>query len=1550
MRKAVRLIACVLCFILVFPSVSLPVFAYTSLGEVRAQEAVVQEIQDQVDSGSLGFFRANNGEESEAVQTILSRIETQGGDQWGTVNPGVEGDATNLENFRIAILMIIKGNELRAQEELFPGLEPLRVSDYLMALSEIQTSASKNLTQHSQMFNVGENLAWGYSWSNGVGPFEGWYFRERRVYVWYRDLLISEGTPDPDMDQVKARFNNATAEEKSRCISELGISSGQHQIGHYTNLVTATYTVSGAACCTDDDALYNSAYGQVFFYSDTSGQGSYTAEEYLNLFDAYCEDLYQRLEEETAELERLRANCIECNWGTPAWEWSADHTEATARFTNTLDPSLHRTVAATVTESHTDPDCLHDGGTVYTAEAFLDGERYTDTYTDTIPALGHDFGGNAAPDADGQFSAVCLRCGESVSFVVPSSLDLTYLYNTKAEPERFTNYFGLQDPVQDDRELFFFADGWDPDDYIVISSDGSVAEVEGIQPYLWDSWHVIMKDAGHACVTIRAKHLPLPEYDKVLEFDIEHAYGTAQYEWSADNSSVTGTIGCAAYSAHSITQTVATTVSTTATCTSDGVTTYTAPFEDPFTIQTKQVNTPALGHDWSEWTWDAENNELARVCSRDPSHWEAKDTVTEVSVLTETPRTGRTPNTALRVNAQGHDCTPSEMTWYECTGYAIRDGVLEMNDMTTEISQFRKAKTYVYHVRLCLDGWENGDGSAVFFNGTNVTYESSGVDEIHTVLVSREDPNWSDTIDVDIIFDALNGGYGKPEWTWAEDYLSAQAEFKNKQTGDARVVIAQVTGDYTDFTCEEGGNIIFTASAVLDGDTYTDVQHVTKGPGHQWIRVKNGERYSELYDRAWVVYRCDCDPEHTTEAEATRTYYTLTEPTCETDGLVHFGYTLEEENAPNGRMVQWAKRVTLPALGHDYQFSEWVWASDGSYAACRFVCSRDTSHVHDLEATIERETQADGSVRCTATVTLEDGTVYTDTKTVPAGHIHNFVLTGWNWAEDLSTAEAVFTCTGDASHTLTVHAQISVEQIAPTCTVPGRKIYTATAVFSGQTYTDVREQEGEPALGHDYQPTEWYWQEDYRHATLWFACAHDPSDIRRIRATVTPDYTDFSCETGGTIVYTAKAEFEGKEYTDIRTVETQPGHVWVFDDWRFAEEYDEAWACYHCDVDGTHRTEIPASNRRDYTKVLPNCVKDGRIYYYYELYSDDALDGVSRNVSDTVVFPALGHAYGDPQWHWEPDGSAASAVFSCTRCDEQQTVEASVTSRTAGKETVFTAEVLFGGQTYTDELRLAASQYLIVDPYSVKLRLGEIYPLTVESSGEVSWTSMNEKVATVDPDGVITAHYPGHAMIIASMGGLNAVCEVTVEFTDVTNTSDFFYAPVYWAVENGVTSGYTDKNGNLTGLFGPNDSCTRAQIVTFLYRAAGSPDVNTSGAAKFKDVKKSDYFYKPVLWAAQEGITTGYTDKNGKPTGYFGSNDECTRGQIVTFLYRWKGQPSINTSNLPSFKDVKKADYFYKAVVWAYQNNITTGLSKTKFAPNDVCTRGQVVTFLYRAR
>ena len=183
-------------------------------------------------------------------------------------------------------------------------------------------------------------------------------------------------------------------------------------------------------------------------------------------------------------------------------------------------------------------------------------------------------------------------------------------------------------------------------------------------------------------------------------------------------------------------------------------------------------------------------------------------------------------------------------------------------------------------------------------------------------------------------------------------------------------------------------------------------------------------------------------------------------------------------------------------------------------------------------------------------------------------------------------------------------------------------------------------------------------------------------------------------------------------------------------------------------------------------------------------------------------------------------------------------------------------------------------------------------------------------------------------------------------FDDVAMPSVFYFDPVYWALKSGITTGISGSN-----KFAPYDNCTRGQVVTFLYRAAGSPAVNTSNAPKFKDVKENDYFYKAVIWAAKNGITSGYTDKNGKPTGKFGPNDPCTRGQVVTFLYRAAGSPSVSASGAPIFSDVKKTDYFYNAVIWAAKKGITSGYSGTnKFGPNDKCTRGQVVTFLYRNR
>ena len=171
-------------------------------------------------------------------------------------------------------------------------------------------------------------------------------------------------------------------------------------------------------------------------------------------------------------------------------------------------------------------------------------------------------------------------------------------------------------------------------------------------------------------------------------------------------------------------------------------------------------------------------------------------------------------------------------------------------------------------------------------------------------------------------------------------------------------------------------------------------------------------------------------------------------------------------------------------------------------------------------------------------------------------------------------------------------------------------------------------------------------------------------------------------------------------------------------------------------------------------------------------------------------------------------------------------------------------------------------------------------------------------------------------------------------FTDVPIGS-FYEAPVLWAVENGITSGATETT------FNPNGACLRAQVVTFLHRAEGSP-APISPVNPFTDVKKTDFFYTPVLWAVHKGITNGVSQTT------FGSFTNCNRAAVVTFLWRTAGSPEPRTNRNP-FTDVKKTDFFYKPVLWAVENGITAGLTATEFGPGTNCNRAQVVTFLYRA-
>lgn len=167
-------------------------------------------------------------------------------------------------------------------------------------------------------------------------------------------------------------------------------------------------------------------------------------------------------------------------------------------------------------------------------------------------------------------------------------------------------------------------------------------------------------------------------------------------------------------------------------------------------------------------------------------------------------------------------------------------------------------------------------------------------------------------------------------------------------------------------------------------------------------------------------------------------------------------------------------------------------------------------------------------------------------------------------------------------------------------------------------------------------------------------------------------------------------------------------------------------------------------------------------------------------------------------------------------------------------------------------------------------------------------------------------------------------------FADVPE--DAYYADaVDWAVRNGITNGVAD------GIFAPDVSCTRAQAVTFLWRAAGAPAADAD--CDFTDVDPSDYYYDAVVWAVKNGIT------NGIGNGLFAPDEVCTRAQIVTFLYRMAGSPEADGK---AFGDVAADSYYASAVSWAVSEGVTNGVGNDSFAPDEVCTRAQIVTFLYR--
>ncbi len=252
-------------------------------------------------------------------------------------------------------------------------------------------------------------------------------------------------------------------------------------------------------------------------------------------------------------------------------------------------------------------------------------------------------------------------------------------------------------------------------------------------------------------------------------------------------------------------------------------------------------------------------------------------------------------------------------------------------------------------------------------------------------------------------------------------------------------------------------------------------------------------------------------------------------------------------------------------------------------------------------------------------------------------------------------------------------------------------------------------------------------------------------------------------------------------------------------------------------------------------------------------------------------------------------------------------------------------------------IELSADSVMLKANHSISLNC-IIYPQNADDRN-VTWSSSNPSVASVDTNGRVIGRTQGIAYITAKTedGEYTAECKITVLFTDVEDENMFCFYPVYWAVEHGITVGAGGY-----GKFSPNATCTREQIVTFLWRLMGEPEPRTT--SHFTDVSKYAWYYKPITWAYENGITTGLNDG----TGRFGVGSPCTREQCVTFLYRAAGSPYVYIH--ADFSDVTPDKYYYHSISWAAYNGITVGLNDGtgRFGVGQRCTRAMIVTFLYR--
>ena len=354
--------------------------------------------------------------------------------------------------------------------------------------------------------------------------------------------------------------------------------------------------------------------------------------------------------------------------------------------------------------------------------------------------------------------------------------------------------------------------------------------------------------------------------------------------------------------------------------------------------------------------------------------------------------------------------------------------------------------------------------------------------------------------------------------------------------------------------------------------------------------------------------------------------------------------------------------------------------------------------------------------------------------------------------------------------------------------------------------------------------------------------------------------------------------------------------------------------------DGTdYSNSVPAKSARHLSSITVESNKNGAI-------TASARYAVSGTEITLTGDPNSGYRF--HEWNIAPEVTVTDNKF--VMPEEAVTVSAVFTRRPSSSTYPITVKDSTNGSAVSSHKSASSGTTVTI---AVKPDTGytlETLTVTDKNGKEVKLTEKNGKYAFIMPASQVT--------VTVTFMDDNTMLNF---FVDV-KASDYYYDAVLWAAQNGITSG-TDAEH-----FRPNQPCTRAQIVTFLWRAAGSP-APKAASMPFTDVPKGSYYETAVLWAVENGITKG-TVENGITKGTsdttFSPDATCSRAQIVAFL--WRSQKSSAVGSVNPFTDVSANAYYTDAVLWAVEENITKGTTATTFSPDADCTRAQIVTFLFR--